>query len=99
MQEISTELLDEVVEETLAWSLAHGLLMGGADGGKTALLLLPSSWLTEGETEVIHAPTSLFPSPLPRSAYDQVVLLARDFNVLVHKVSNDHSFLCSSLER
>jgi len=49
--------------------------------------------------EVVHAPISLLPSPLPRSAYDQVVALARDFNVLVHRASNDHAFICSSLER
>jgi hypothetical protein len=48
---------------------------------------------------VVHAPISLLPSPLPRSAYDQVVALARDFNVLVHRASNDHAFICSSLER
>jgi hypothetical protein len=28
-----------------------------------------------------------------------VVALARDFNVLVHRASNDHAFICSSLER
>lgn len=48
---------------------------------------------------MVHAPISLLPSPLPRSAYDQVVALARDFNVLVHRASNDHAFICSSLER
>lgn len=48
---------------------------------------------------MVHAPVSLLPSPLPRSAYEKAVSLARDFNVLVHKASNDHSFICSSLER
>lgn len=80
---IEAKLLAEVVEESHAWAVAHGLVMG-LPGGNAG--------------EVVHAPISLLPSPLPRSAYDQVVALARDFNVLVHRASNDHAFICSSLE-
>ncbi|ELR15612.1 glutathione synthetase [Acanthamoeba castellanii str. Neff] len=61
---IDAKLLAEVVEESHAWAVAHGLVMG-----------LPGG-----------------------NAGEVVVALARDFNVLVHRASNDHAFICSSLE-
>jgi glutathione synthase len=42
---------------------------------------------------VSHAPMSLFPSPFPKSCYDEAVRLQPLFNALVHKISKDAVYL------
>ena len=44
-------------------------------------------------------PFTLFPSPMPRNLYEEVVELQKDFQYLSHKASLDHEFIKESLKR
>uniref|UniRef100_A0A8C4SIC3 Glutathione synthetase n=1 Tax=Erpetoichthys calabaricus TaxID=27687 RepID=A0A8C4SIC3_ERPCA len=44
-----------------------------------------------------YAPFTLFPSPIPKSIYEQAKLLQRDFNLLVEKITQDSKFLEQAL--
>jgi len=44
-----------------------------------------------------HAPITLKPSKIPKSAYEKTCELAYDFNVLIDRVSRDHEFLSQTL--
>lgn len=44
-------------------------------------------------------PFALFPTPIPRVLYEEVVSLQQDFNILVHKASMDHEFIMDALKR
>ena len=47
----------------------------------------------------IHVPFVLFPSTFPRCLFNSAKNVQQDFNLLVHKVSQDHEFLEESLKR
>ena len=45
----------------------------------------------------VHIPSTLLPTPFPRSIYDSLHQMAPLFNLLYHRVSEDWAFLTSSL--
>ncbi|KAI1285183.1 Glutathione synthetase [Halotydeus destructor] len=53
----------------------------------------------EVDTIVEQAPVTIFPSPFPRKYFEQAVSLQKDVNLLMHRMSYDHDFLKTSLER
>jgi len=50
------------------------------------------------EAKVTHAPFILIPSAMPRCVYEQASALAQDFNILIHRASQDHEFICKALD-
>lgn len=64
------------------YCLTHGLVMREED----------SSFMVE------HAPFTLLPTAFPKRLFSQVKDVQMDFNLLVHRVSQDHEFLKAALE-
>ncbi|KAL6079400.1 Glutathione synthetase [Balamuthia mandrillaris] len=83
------QLEERLVRECCDWALCHGLVMGAAPALVSAA--------AQGAQLYTHAPFSLFPSPVPRHCFEQAQALATDFNLLVHRVSQRHSFLFEGL--
>lgn len=48
---------------------------------------------------VTYAPISLFPSPVPKSAFSQALAVQVHYNTLVDKISQDADFLQTALAR
>ena len=46
-----------------------------------------------------HTPFTLFPSPFPRKLFTAAREVQTDFNLLVHKVSQDYEFTKNALSR
>jgi hypothetical protein len=70
--------------ESQAWAARNALLMGvGGDASPSHL---------------VHAPFSLLPSPLPRSAYEQGVALAEINNRMVENIASDEEYLRQTLK-
>lgn len=79
----SEELVAYLAEEGKDYCLTHGLVMGAKDSCHT----------------VDHAPFTLLPTPFPKRLFTQAKEVQRDFNLLVHRVSQDHEFLKEALHR
>ena len=52
---------------------------------------------SKGESQ--HIPFTLFPSPFPEKLFIAAKVVQRDFNLLVHKVSQDYEFTKNALSR
>ena len=74
-----------LAEEARDYCLSHGIVMRRKANG--------SDFITQ------HAPFVLFPSKFPRCLFNSAKNVQQDFNLLVHKVSQDHEFLEESLKR
>lgn len=48
---------------------------------------------------VTYAPFTLFPSPVPRTAFQQALAVQVHYNTLVDKISQDADFLQKALAR
>lgn len=48
---------------------------------------------------VTYAPFTLFPSPVPKSAFHQALAVQVHYNTLVDKISQDTAFLQTALAR
>lgn len=81
---ISSEDLAKLIELAKTYALSHGLLYL-PPGITSTQALAPAS--------AIHAPFSLFPSPLPRSLYERAVKLQNLYNILYARVAMDNAFL------
>jgi hypothetical protein len=81
---LQENVLTALVEESKAFAFAVGLVMGTSDGD---------------DSKVTHAPIALIPAPLPVSVFRQAYELGPDFNLLVHRASRDHQFICQCLEK
>ncbi|CAG8518646.1 6993_t:CDS:10 [Paraglomus brasilianum] len=75
-------------EQTIDWSIANSLVIR-----PTAEVALPQN------ISVIHAPVALFPSPIPREAFEEAVNLQPIFNELYHKMSLDDAFIKSTIQK
>jgi len=75
--------IQQLFEESKSWAFANGLVMGTPEGD---------------EAKVTHAPFILLPSSMPASVLQQAYSLAPDFNLLVHRASQDHAFICNALD-
>lgn len=89
-QNISPDLLQQLVSEALVWSSLHGLVVGDKSVQRSGIV--PGVGL-------VHAPFSLLPLPFPECHWTQACELAPIFNELVDRVSLDHKFLQDSLSR
>ena len=80
----------QLVSHALDWSLAHGLLYRTIEPSLSpSLTLAPSSPFP---FKAVHAPFSLYPSPLPKAVYDKALHLAPLYNSLFHSCSQDFVF-------
>jgi len=80
---LEESFLQQVFDESKSWAFANGLVMGTPEGD---------------EAKVTHAPFILIPSAMPRCVYEQASALAQDFNILIHRASQDHEFICKALD-
>lgn len=77
------ERLTEVVKD---WATAHGLSVRPP----------PAVVAQEADPRGILAtavPVTLFPSPFPRTCFDQAVAVQKEYNALYAAISQDESFL------
>ncbi|KAL5017552.1 hypothetical protein ScPMuIL_007141 [Solemya velum] len=82
---IKPSLLEDIIDRAKDWAWLHGIVMRTAE--------LP------GSSEVMnHAPFTLFPSIVPQQLFHSILSTQTDFNLLMHKVSHDHEFLCNCLK-
>lgn len=79
----SEELVSYLAEEGRDYCVTHGIVLGAKD----------CCLRTE------HAPFTLLPTLFPKRLFTQVKEVQKDFNLLVHKVSQDHEFLKEALQR
>ncbi|RWR93670.1 glutathione synthetase, chloroplastic isoform X1 [Cinnamomum micranthum f. kanehirae] len=87
---ISPDLLQQLVSEALVWSSLHGLVVGDKSVQRSG---------TVPGVGLVHAPFSLLPLIFPQSNWRQACELAPIFNELVDRVSLDSKFLHDSLSR
>ncbi|RKF59496.1 Glutathione synthetase large chain [Erysiphe neolycopersici] len=72
------------------WSLSHGLAIKSFAGQNN----------TDSRDEIITTvPLTLFPSPFPRTCFEQARDIQRDFNLLYASISQDEDFLRSTIEK
>eukprot|EP01087_Luapelamoeba_hula_P017584 TRINITY_DN5555_c0_g1_i1.p1 TRINITY_DN5555_c0_g1~~TRINITY_DN5555_c0_g1_i1.p1 ORF type:complete len:512 (+),score=78.68 TRINITY_DN5555_c0_g1_i1:36-1571(+) len=76
-----------LAEESRAFAFANGVVMG----------LPRSADKSAQDSHVTHAPVTLLPAPMPAAVFRQAYAVANDFNVLVHRASRDHEFVCKTL--
>lgn len=76
-------LIDSWCDEATDWANTHGIVMRNNDNPS---LINP-------------APFTLFPSPFPAYLYKEAFEVHKAFQSMMHKCSNDHEFLQSSLKR
>lgn len=72
-----------LAKEGRDYCLAHGLVMGAKDSF----------------FGVEHAPFTLLPTAFLERLFTKAKDVQKDFNVLVHRVSQDHEFLKTALQR
>lgn len=81
---LSPDDQETLTELAKTYALSHGLLYL-PPGITPTQALSPSS--------AIHAPISLFPSPLPKSLYERAKTLQTLYNILYARVAMDAAFL------
>lgn len=81
--EIPKDLVAFLAEEGKDYCVTHGIVMVAKDCFH----------------RVEHAPFTLLPSPFPKRLLTQAKEVQKDFNLLVHRVSQDHEFLKEALQR
>lgn len=79
----SQHLVNFLADEGKDYCLTHGLVMRAKD----------SYFMVE------HAPFTLLPTAFPKRLFSQAKEAQKDFNLLVHRVSQDHEFLKEALQR
>ncbi|KAH9503565.1 hypothetical protein Btru_068195 [Bulinus truncatus] len=86
---LSSKRLQEILDVSNDWSLSHGISIIAQDEGEV---------IERDCKKAVSAPYSLFPSVVPAKILQQAKLLMCHFNMLMHKVALDHSFLEKSLK-
>src|SRR5882762_6960941 len=83
--DITSEQLDQLTLLATTWALSH------------SLTYLPPFTPNKPPPPVpeyaIHAPISLFPTPIPRRVFENALALQRAYNVLYSRVALDTAFL------
>lgn len=81
---LAPEQLSFILDAFTDWSLSHGLIVRP-----------PPSFVTENLNGALatHAPTTLFPSPFPRSCWKEAREVQKSFNELYAKISADEEWL------
>ncbi|KAI0265685.1 glutathione synthase [Gloeopeniophorella convolvens] len=83
--DVSIEQLDQLTLLATTYALSHSLLYLPPFSSKSPPPPSPES--------AIHAPISLFPTPIPRRLFAQAVALQRAYNTLYARVTLDTAFL------
>lgn len=78
----------QTMDDAIDWALAHGLVVRQETASQDI----------DNHSTVIHAPFALYPSPFPRSCFDEAVGLQPIVNKLVHQLSLDESFIHSVMK-
>jgi glutathione synthetase len=73
--------LKNIKQIAVDWALAHGFVYRALLQGKVSLGL------------VNHAPFSLFPTPFPKNAFEQVQKVQTVWNTLIHRIAHDQEWL------
>lgn len=81
---LTPEQLSYLLTASTDWSLSHGLTVRP-----------PPSFVAENPNGALatHAPTTLFPSPFPRSCWNEAREVQKLFNELYAKISADEEWL------
>eukprot|EP00808_Paulinella_micropora_P017277 g24506.t1 len=79
------QFLDSLAADGVSWLNTHGAAMHIAGAG--------------GALQLVHAPVSLLPAPIPERYYKQLQQIMPALNTIMDKVSMDHDFLQNELKR
>ena len=79
---VSETQLEALILYATTYALSHGLLYLPATAPQPPA---PAS--------AIHAPLSIFPSPLPRRLFDRAQRLQKAYNILYARIAMDEAFL------
>ncbi|XP_078690405.1 glutathione synthetase-like isoform X2 [Branchiostoma floridae x Branchiostoma belcheri] len=82
---LAPPLLSSLADSAKDWAILHGVAMRTKEQ-------------PESSDVVNFAPFLLLPSPVPRVLFDQAKAVQRDFNLLVHRLSQDRNFLTTCLK-
>uniref|UniRef100_A0A0V0G652 Glutathione synthetase n=1 Tax=Triatoma dimidiata TaxID=72491 RepID=A0A0V0G652_TRIDM len=77
--------LQELIEKAKDWALMHGVGMRSKEHFSY--------------NAINFAPFTLFPTPLKREYFEEVIALQPALGELMHKIAYDHDFLTSALEK
>uniref|UniRef100_A0A0A9YXE9 Glutathione synthetase n=1 Tax=Lygus hesperus TaxID=30085 RepID=A0A0A9YXE9_LYGHE len=80
---VDEKVLRETVEKAKDWGLMHGVAIRPFD--------------TMNPNTLTIAPHTLFPTPVPRKDFEELIRLQPALNLLMHKVAHDHKFLEQAL--
>ena len=75
--------LEEIVKAGKDWQQCNGCLMRNL----------------QDEHAVNHTAFVLFPTPFPKTLYEEATLVQKDFQQLYFKASRDYEFIKSALQR
>ncbi|ESO98303.1 hypothetical protein LOTGIDRAFT_213923 [Lottia gigantea] len=84
-RKISDAELEELKINAIDWALAHGIGMR-------------PSVDDSDQDKLVHAPFTLFPTPVPQYIIQQATQSMAYFNRLMHRVAMDHQFLVESFK-
>lgn len=86
---LTPEQLSYLLDAFTDWSLSHGLTVRP-----------PPSFVAENPNGALatHAPTTLFPSPFPRSCWKEAREVQKVFNELYARISADEEWLGKIIE-
>ncbi|CAH1759276.1 12170_t:CDS:2, partial [Entrophospora sp. SA101] len=90
IEKISNENLENLKELAIDWSLAHGLAIKSNSSDINNKLIATAI--------ATHAPVSLVPSPFPKELFQTALELQPIFNLLFHRISEDHDFISNVIE-
>jgi len=76
---------DRLVQTTKDWSIANGLAVRPAVEDPAGIL-------------AINAPVTLFPSPFPKSCFEEAKVIQASYNELYSRISQDEEFLGSLVQ-
>lgn len=82
---LSEERIADLIQKSKQWALLHGVAMRPQQNSVSASC-------------VEYAPMTLFPSLIPVGVLAEAKALQQHFNLLMHRVANDHVFLEQSLQ-
>lgn len=85
--------MDGVVKEPLTENKLQELVSVAKDYIYSHGAIVRSQKAPSSSDSIHHAPFTLFPSPLPRSCFQQAVDVQVDFNLLMHHIAHDRAFL------
>ena len=87
---LSDEHEQSLVSEIHDWSIAHGLTVR-----------LPNSLLSQRSDAVLATPgpVTIFPSPFPRTCFEQALAIQTAYNALYAAIGGDDEWLAGVIEK